>query len=465
MAASVPASADEIDELRGQIEAMQSKLVTLEESQEAAKQEQQYVAAPANAVVGGDKPGSFRLPGSNTSVAIGGYAKLDLIYDINNYQGNSFSFGGIPLNAPPNSARTEADGNFRLHARQSRLWVKTWTPTDWGEFATHIEGDFEGAGGNEVFSNSSSFRLRHAYGQLGNVLAGQTWTNFSTPFEWPGTIDFFGTIGTSFVRQAQLRYTAPLGNGMSLAVAIENPENDGLLCNAGLGGCTAAVRTGTAGTNATATAAGVSGSRSTDAAPDLTARFQWGANWGTVAVAAVGRYFRVLEGSAIAAMTPTSTSYSGADDTAFGWGANVAAVFNLPWGNDSVGVQGIYGDGLGRYGIWGGPAYIASNAGPNAAAPNIQTVETWGANAWIEHWWTSSLFSVLAGGYASFNYPTGFAQGFTDHIVSGHVNLQWKPVSRATIGIEGSYGHRETTAGLQGDATRVQVGFQWGFST
>jgi hypothetical protein len=437
----------------------------LEENQEAAKQEQQYVAAPANAVVGGDKPGSFRLPGSNTSVAIGGYAKLDLIYDINNFQGNSFGFSAIPLNAPPNSARTEADGNFRLHARQSRLWVRTWTPTDWGEFATHIEGDFLGAGGNEVFSNSSTFRLRHAYGQLGNVLAGQTWSNFNTPFEWPGTIDFFGTIGTTFIRQAQLRYTAPLGDGMSLAVAIENPENDGIICtnNAGLGGCVAGVQYATAGANGTATSSGVTGSRSTDAAPDITARFQWGADWGTVAVAAVGRYFRVLEGSG---GTGSSTAYSGVDDTAFGWGVNVAGVINLPWGKDSVGVQGIYGDGLGRYGIWGGPAYYASNGLNGGAAININTVETWGANAWIEHWWTDSLFSVLAGGYASFNYPGGLvAQGLNDHIVSGHVNLQWQPVSRATIGIEGSYGHRETTAGLQGDATRVQVGFQWGFST
>ncbi len=461
MAASVPASADEINELRGQIEAMQSKLATLEQNQEAIQQEQQYTAAPANAVVGGDKPGSFRLPGSNTSVAIGGYAKLDIIYDFQNDAGDSFAFSGI---LPNNSqVRDNLDENFRLHAKQSRLWVKTWTPTDWGEFATHIEGDFEGAGGNEQFSNSTTFRLRHAYGRLGNVLAGQTWTNFSTPFEWPGTIDFYGTVGTSFVRQAQLRYTAPFGNGMSLSVAIENPETDGIVCNFNwapppFNPCPPG------STWQTTTQEARGNQNATDPAPDLTARFQWGANWGTVAVAGVGRYFRVVETATPAGTTGTISSV---DDTAFGWGVNAAAVINMPWGKDSLGVQGLYGDGIGRYAVWGPPAFYANDQAIGFPAVDIDTVEAWGGNVWYEHWWTGNLYSVVSGGYAKINYPSGLVPvgGLTDHIISSHVNLQWKPTARSSIGIEGMYGHRELVNGVEGDAVRIQMGFLWGFST
>jgi hypothetical protein len=67
----------------------------------------------------------------------------------------------------------------KVEARESRLFVKTNTPTSMGDLNTHVEFDFYGADGNESVSNSHGFRLRHAYGTLANLLAGQTWTNFN----------------------------------------------------------------------------------------------------------------------------------------------------------------------------------------------------------------------------------------------------------------------------------------------
>jgi hypothetical protein len=49
------------------------------------------VAAPAQAVTGGDHPGSFKLPGSNTSMKIGGYTKGDLYYDVDQDLGDTFN--------------------------------------------------------------------------------------------------------------------------------------------------------------------------------------------------------------------------------------------------------------------------------------------------------------------------------------------------------------------------------------
>ncbi len=459
--ATVPASADETSDLRSQIEALQAKLATLEQNQVAAQQEQQYVKAPANAVVGGDKPGSFRLPGSNTSVAIGGYAKLDVIYDFDQDVGDSFNVGAIALEVPGPHAGNTLDNNFTLHAKQSRLWVKTWTPTDWGEFETHIEADFLDftSGANHLVSNSFHLRLRHAYGRLGNVLAGQTWSNFNTPFQWAGTIDFWGAVGTSFIRQAQIRYTAPLGDGMSLAISIENPETDGIVCFddfAPPGVCSIAAKR--------AESFSQPDQNVTDPMPDIVARFQWGADWGTIALAAVGRYFNVTE-----IFAPTIT-YSGVNDQAFGWGVNIAGVVNLPWGKDRMGAQFIYGDGIGRYALWNsGNAFLAfggTNGPPNV---NIETVEAWGGNAWIEHWWTDSLYSVGVVGYGETNWPAAViafdGAPITNVLASVHVNLQWKPTSRTSIGIEGMYGHRQTQSGLDGDALRLQMGFTWGFST
>ena len=459
VAVAVPAAADELDDLRGQIEALQIKLATLEQNQ-VVDQQQAYVAAPANAVVGGDKPGSFRLPGSNTSVAIGGYAKLDLIYDLDNDIGDSFGSTGISLDGTSD----DVDNTFRLHARQSRIWIKTWTPTDWGEFSTHIEGDFEGAGGNQLVSNSTALRLRHAYGQLGNILAGQTWSNFNTPWAWAGTIDFNGAVGTSFLRQAQLRYTASLGNGMSLAVSIENPEGDGVSCVGGT--FLAQCNTTTGAMLGGAVDESLAGSNVSDSMPDIVVRLQWGADWGTVALAAVGRYV-TAHGEAGGGVNPGGTkTLTGADDSAFGWGIKFAGVFKL-WGKDSVGVEAIYGDGIGRYGLWNVRNGWVFNTNAAGTAVDIDTIQTWAGNIWLEHWWTDNLYSVASFSYGEVddeNSVIGASarlQSFWDF----RVNLQWQPVPRANIGIEWIHSEIENFAGADGDADRIQIGFTWGFST
>ena len=155
----------------------------------------------------GEFPGSFKLPGTNTSLGFYGYAKLDIIRDLNAFQGDSPSFPAIPLDG---TAAARRQGATRLQARQSRFNIETRTPTEFGTLRTLIEGDFFGTGGNALTSNSTTFRLRHAYGELGPVLGGQTWSNFMDPQSIPETVDFNGPAGQIFIRQGQLRYMQPL---------------------------------------------------------------------------------------------------------------------------------------------------------------------------------------------------------------------------------------------------------------
>src|SRR5215472_4323870 len=140
----------------------------------------------------GEFPGSFKLPGTNTSLGFHGYAKLDIIRDLNAFQGDSVSFPAIPLDG---TAAARRQGATRLHACQSRFNIETRTPTEFGTLRTLIEGDFFGVGGNTFTSNSSAFRIRHAYGELGPVLGGQTWSNFMDPQSSPESIDFNGPPG------------------------------------------------------------------------------------------------------------------------------------------------------------------------------------------------------------------------------------------------------------------------------
>ena len=127
--------------------------------------------------------------------------------------------------------------HVRLHARQSRFRIKSKSDTAVGQVRTLIEGDFEGAGGNELFSNSTSFRLRHAWGEWDitpntTIGIGQTWSNFMNLFAYPDTVDFFGPAGASFARQGQVRLTYTSGP-ILFAIAVENPETDSSVQHAG----------------------------------------------------------------------------------------------------------------------------------------------------------------------------------------------------------------------------------------
>lgn len=218
----------EVDALKEQMRILMERIDQLEQQQATSDQQVEEKLAemegkvdtvPANVVVGGDIPGSFKLPGSDTSVAVSGYVKGDFIYDLDADVGDSFSVASIPLDSAPDR------DNVRLHARQSRLRVKSHTDLgNGGAIDTHIEGDFFGGGGNQFFSNSSSFRIRHAYGAYntgnGTFLAGQTWTLFGG-FNYVSTVDFFAPNGQVFLRQGQLRWTHPSG----FAISVENPES------------------------------------------------------------------------------------------------------------------------------------------------------------------------------------------------------------------------------------------------
>ena len=96
-----------------------------------------------------------------------------------------------------------------------------------GPLKTRFEGDFFGSGGNQIFSNSTSFRLRHAFGSVGGLLAGQTWSNFMPIESYPGTVDFNGPAGLTFIRQAQLRYTHKIDDHLTLRGSVENSEFNG----------------------------------------------------------------------------------------------------------------------------------------------------------------------------------------------------------------------------------------------
>ncbi|HUE46206.1 MAG TPA: DcaP family trimeric outer membrane transporter [Aestuariivirgaceae bacterium] len=161
------------------------------------------------------------LPAPVAEVVIYGYVKGDVIYDFDKDLGTSFSVGGLWSSAGNDGA------HIRLHAFQSRFGINSRVDTAIGQIRTKIEGDFFGA---PFASDLGEFRLRHAYGEWDitptwTFLAGQTWRTAVLLPIGVSTVDFASSAGIGgFPRAAQVRMTYHAGP-ISWAVAIEAPTH------------------------------------------------------------------------------------------------------------------------------------------------------------------------------------------------------------------------------------------------
>lgn len=384
------------------------------QAQSAAELRQKLAALEAR-IDGLESEGRLKFP-SGTTVEIGGYIKTDFIYDFDEALGDAFNVDGITTTNVGDNAR------FGAHARQSRLFFKTTTETNRGPLKTHIEFDFFGGGGNQVFSNSYSPRLRHAYGSWNGWTVGQTWSNFMPIESYPSTVDFNGPAGIPFVRQAQIRYTFPVSDRVNISASLENSEFSGR---------------DAFGTISESTTAGIRAG--IDQYPDFTLAASWKGEKAFVKLATVLRKFN----------SPAS------NDSATGWGVNLSGNASL-WEGGMLYGSLTYGDGIGRYLING----FAQDAFIDAAG-QLQTIEAYGATFGISQELNPKLTAGLALGYYEVNDT--FAPTDTDNVSTAHLSLFYKPTERMTVGAELIYGRREIVSGASDNATRLQTSVQFNF--
>jgi hypothetical protein len=117
------------------------------------------------------------------------------------------------------------DGQSSLSVKQSRFGVKGSMPTgvEGKPFDFKFEFDLFGVGAD---AGQTTFRLRHAYGEWGSLLAGQTHSLFMDIDVFPNVIDYWGPDGMVFYRNVQIRWTPWRTDHSSFAIAIERPGND-----------------------------------------------------------------------------------------------------------------------------------------------------------------------------------------------------------------------------------------------
>lgn len=430
-------AASELELLRDQLQRLENRINELEtkEAQTAETAEENREVIETEVIKSGGSLGGFIFPGTDTRVTIDGYVKGDFIYDLNG------SVGSDDLFVPESIGVGDSDDErFTAHARQSRFILRTSTPSSFGPVKTLFEGDFFGVGGNEVISNSFSFRIRHLYGEVGNFAAGQFWTNFMPIEAYPSTVDFQGPAGIPFIRQAQVRWTQPVTDNFEIRASLENSEFTGIADDdgdpatdpVGFGETTGALGGFEAGI---------------DVAPDAILTGLYSGDFGLVRGSVLGRFFGGNEGI---------DGVGDDGDGAFGWGVNLATNARLFEGTRLL-MSATYGDGIGRYIINGFAA-----DGFIDADGNVDTIRSLGLTAQLQQKLTPDVTAALAGGYYRV-FDTFFPTDIED-LQTVHATLFWRPVDRVTFGAEAIWGRANQALDGQDDsAVRLQTSLQINF--
>lgn len=362
-----------------------------------------------------------------------GFVMADAGYNTN--QINPSWFDALRITKLPSYKNQFApDGVTFFGVRQTRFGVRSWTQTPIGELKTCFEFDMFGVGADE---GQTTMRLRHAYGELGRFLFGQTNSPFMDGDVWPNTVEYWGPTGMVFYRNVQLRYAAMRGEN-ELYIALERPGS-----SADKGSFESRVELDS-----------VVGQLQV---PDLSAHFKHSGKWGHIQLAGMLRDLRWKD-------IHTTGGYDISGST-MGWGLHLSTVINLGKKNVFRG-SFVYGEGIENY-MNDAPKDIGiiENQGNTSKPISGKALPVTGIVAWLDHSWNKTWSTSI--GWSSTNIEnTEF--GSPDAYKMGEyaiVNLMATPFPDAMAGVEFQWGRRTNFSdGFSSDAFKVQLSFKYNFS-
>jgi hypothetical protein len=373
------------------------------------------------------------------SFEIYGFAQADYIQDITGRLDPDWDDAFRPSKIGIDGQFGE-DGQASLSVKQSKFGVKGTMPTGEGRTPLNFKFEFDlfGVGSD---AGQTTFRLRHAYGEWGSLLAGQTHSLFMDIDVFPNTIDYWGPAGMVFYRNVQIRWTPWRTENSHFAVAIERPGNDIDSGNLRLIEGLEDVEV-----------------QNDEEVPDLTAQWRTQGDWGHLLVGGilrkVGYELRVDEGD------PWTQG------SELGWGINVGSTINTV-GKDKVLLQVVYGEGIASYMNDGGMdlAPAASYDQDTLVGLDEKAVPLTGVLAYYDHWWSEQWSSSIGYSFTSvdntnFQDPGSFHKG-----QYASANLLWYPGDNLMVGGELMWGERENNDGASDDDLRFQFSVKYNFDT
>ena len=371
---------------------------------------------PTAVVTGGDFPGSIRIPGTGSSLKLGGQARLVAVHTLDALgTEDKFVTSSIPVGAP----RAGEEARTVYSPTASRLSTELRMPSDKGPMRMFIESDFAGAG--------RSMRLRHAFLQTKRFVVGQTWSTFSNPEADTIGIDFEGLNAISRFRQPLFRWTpSSTESRYQWALALENPAPD------------------------------LTGAQGVNYAPDFVARlrFEPGRKRGLLLYTGhvqAALLVRQLRGEL--SSQPEVTLATG------GFGGTVSGVLVPRWDADDrikFAVNG--GSGIGRYvadlSSLGGQDAVYDPAEGSLRALPVASGYVGYERAWSRVFTTGVTYGVV--NVSNLDVQPGQAFHQTQR---ASINLMWNPVPFVDIVVEFLAGSRTNKDGQRASASQIQSGW------
>jgi hypothetical protein len=366
------------------------------------------------------------------SLEIYGFAMLDIGHDFKQIDPN-WSDTMRVTKLPSVEDEFGRDHSTFAGVRQSRLGVRSSTPTSLGELKTTFEFELFGTGVDE---GQTTFRLRHAYGEVGAFGAGQTWSPFMDPDVFPNSLEYWGPTGMVFFRNVQVRWM-PIRGDRSLTLALERPGASG---DQGI----------------YADRVEVQNIKPRFPLPDFSAAYKLNQKWGYVRAAGM---LRVIKWDDVLA---DQFDLSG---DATGWGLNFSSnVKASP--SDTVRLQVVFGEGIQNY-MNDAPVDIGIvNQFQNPVTPITgEPLPIVGIVAFLDHTWNERFTSSV--GYSRTDIDNTEGQA-PDAYKTGQYalgNLLYTPVPNVMVGGELQWGRRENFSdGFHSDGFKLQFSFKYDFS-
>jgi len=387
-----------------------------------------------------DEAGSAQAEGADASLPapsleIYGFAQLDSIYDFQRVDKDwdaTLRPSTIPVHCDgagdSDAGCGRNSGNMIFSVRQSRFGVKGHVPTAIGQIDTIFEFDLFGVGSD---AGKTTFRLRHAWGQLGQFGGGQTWSLFMDPDVFPNTVDYWGPSGMIFLRNPQLRWTPIQREDLSVAVALEAPG--------------AAIDEGKLRTTAPELDAD-----GWNSYPDVTAQIRKSGDWGHVQLAGI---FRMV---GYQVTNQPGRNSSGHEP---GGGLNASTVLEV-FEADSILLQFAGGYGFANYLNDGGTDIAPDNDTPVRGAQTLPMI-AWLAyynRTWSERFTSSIGVSEVRQWTLGGQDDGAFA---TSHYAS--TNLLFHPIKGLMVGPEYLWGRLNVKGGEDETDNRLQLTLKYAF--
>ena len=407
--ASVSARAQTMDEMRTELKQLREEVEALKGRKAAdAKPAVEAGAAdsrsvpPAVATASAPQsslPGGFLVPGTSSSVHLYGNAEAHAIHD---FRQSSSPDVFTDLTFQPLNDAGGQKGKTQFTAETSRLGFESLTPTANGDFKTKVEVDFYSYGTDR----RNLVRLRHAYGEYGGWLIGQTWSTFMDVDDLPETVDFNGPIGAPFSRRAMVRYAfGDAKAGVRVTLAAEAPADQ-------FGGPSANERF-----------------------PELVARLDKTLDWGAINLRALTHEKR----------SPTETRR--------GYGIGIGGSYKLGEKDTFMGQFTRVDGDIDQ--LYGSNGYAI-----DAATGAITFDHNKGLVLGYAH-----VFSDRLRGNISMGFNRGQSAQAADNrtLQEAFFNLIYSPIKNVDLGGEWAYGERKTFGGQTGTLSRLDLMARYSF--